>query len=276
MIQKFPNRPGKSSAAEITKRRKQIANRVSCEQFVSVQNLVAEHGVTSVTIRGDIEAIASASNQYKRVRGGVMRVQQFLTETRFEERTHEDLALKQSIGTAAASIIQPNESIILDVGTTTIEIARAIVSEKSLQNVTVFTNALNIASVLESAWPRIQTVVTGGTLRPMQHSLIEPMAGLIFREIRVAKAFLACNGIDAEGNVSTTNLPEAEIKKKIIGSADKVFLVADASKFGRRTLARVCNLANIQHCLFAGEMPREYLDLMEDCDIDWTDAGQVN
>lgn len=275
MSERPHNKPGKSSAAEIAERRKRIAERVARDQFVSVQDLVDEHEVTSVTIRADIEAITKEFKQFRRVRGGIMRVQQFLTETRFEERTGEDAALKKLIGRAASTEIRSNESIFLDVGTTTMEIAQAIAEDESLQNVTVFTNGLNIALALESSWPRIQTVVTGGTVRPLQHSLVEPMAGLLLREIRVGKAFLGCNGIDSRGAITTTNLPEADIKKKIVESADEVYLVADQSKFGRRTLAWICDLADLNHCIYAGELQKEYLKLLTENDVNLINANEA-
>ncbi|WP_200768910.1 DeoR/GlpR family DNA-binding transcription regulator [Vibrio nigripulchritudo] len=240
-----------------SERRKRIADRVRREQFVSVKSLVEEYDVTPVTIRTDITLLLEEHGHFRRVRGGIMLQSKPYLETPFEERSSAEAEMKKSIGVYAASTINSNDTIFLDVGTTTMEIAHALVARTDLDNVTIFTNGLNIAQVLESAWPRLQTVVTGGTVRPMQHSLVEPMAGLMLKQINVGKAFVGCNGVDGQYGVTTTNLPEAEIKKQIIECAMETVLVVDSSKFGRRTLAWICDLDRVDQIIFGGEISPE-------------------
>lgn len=270
------SRPGKGSAADIAGRRKRIADVVMREQFVSVQDLVEDFNVTSVTIRGDIEAIAESSDLFRQVRGGIVRVQPYLTETRFEDRATEYLAMKRSIGKAALGLIQPNDNIFLDVGTTTMEIANALASCEALDGLTVFTNGMNIALALEGAWPRIDVVVTGGTLRPHQHSLVDPLASLILDAVQISKAFIGCNGIDPKGAVSAVNLPESELKAKVMKSSNECILVADASKFGNRALAQFGTLEDFTHCIFAGELSPTFKKSQSGFDIDWIDANIHN
>jgi len=239
---------------DIEARRERIARMVDTEQFVSVKQLARLFGVSQVTIRTDIDALSKERHGLRRVRGGILRGQTPYSETPYEARSRSEEADKLAIGEAAAAIIRDNDTVILDVGTTTMAIAEALVKKTDLSNVTVFTNGINIALTLERAYPRIMTVVTGGSLRPLQHSLVEPMATLILGNISANIAFVGCNGIDTEFGISATNLPEAAIKQVIVQAAHRIVVVADASKFGRRTLAHVCGLEDVDCFLTAGHI----------------------
>ena len=243
---------GNDLALDITARRKRIAEMVSDEQFASIQELAKLFGVSNVTIRNDIDALSRERHGLLRVRGGVLSRQMPYGETPYERRSREHVEDKQAIGRAAAAMIRSNDTAILDVGTTTMAIAEALVQRTDLDHTVIFTNGLNIALALEPAFPRITTVVTGGSLRPSDHSLVEPMSTLILERIRAGIAFIGCNGVDPEFGVSTTTLPEAAIKQAIMRSALRVIVVADGSKFGRNTLARVCGVAEIDTYLSAG------------------------
>ncbi len=257
---------------DIDQRRERIAAFVHSEQFASVQDLARLFGVSQVTIRNDIDALTQVRKDLRRVRGGVMRGQLPYAETPYEARSRADAEDKRAIGLAAAAMVQSNDTIILDVGTTTMAIAQALVERAELDNLTIFTNGLNIALALEAAYPRLQTVVTGGSLRPLQHSLVDPMAGLMLERIRAGIAFLGCNGVDAEFGVSTTNLPEATVKRMIMRSALRAIVVADASKFGRTTLARICAVDEVDSFLTAGHLDASCARQLSDLGIDVVNA----
>jgi DeoR family transcriptional regulator, aga operon transcriptional repressor len=137
-----------------------------------------------------------------------------------------------------------NQALFL-AGTTTTAVARALANRLDLYDVVIFTNSLNIAIELESAIPRFTVVVTGGTLRPMQHSLVDPMGGLMLERINARTVFLGCNGIDPNGGVTNINLPEAEIKRRMLQAARQRVIVADGSKVGRVELAYLCGVNEI-------------------------------
>ena len=130
-------------------------------------------------------------------------------------------------------------------GTTTAAAARALSGRKDLENVVVFTNGLKTALHLEDGYPRITVVLLGGTLRPLQHSLVDPLATVILDQIRVQTLLLGCNGVDAEGGVTNINLPEAEIKKRMIAAAGRRVVLADGSKIGAVKLARLCSVEEV-------------------------------
>jgi DeoR family transcriptional regulator of aga operon len=135
--------------------------------------------------------------------------------------------------------------VILDVGTTTTAIARALVLRTELRDVTVVTNGLNIALELERAAPRISVVVTGGTLRPLQHSLVNPLGTALLERLHASVAFVGCNGVDPEAGITNVNLPEAEIKRAMLLAARRRVIVADGSKVGEVELAKVCDIEEV-------------------------------
>jgi len=152
---------------------------------------------------------------------------------------------KAIIGRLAASLVSQGETLILDVGTTTTAVARALVKREDLYDIVVFTNSLNIALELEPAIPRFTVVVTGGTLRPMQHSLVDPLGGLMIERINAHTVFLGCNGIDPQGGITNVNLPEAEMKRRLLQAARRCIVVADGSKVGGIELAFLCSVDEI-------------------------------
>jgi DeoR family transcriptional regulator, aga operon transcriptional repressor len=142
-------------------------------------------------------------------------------------------------------MIAAGDTVILDVGTTTTAIARALVLRTELHDVTVVTNGLNIALELERATPRISVVVTGGTLRPLQHSLVNPLGTTLLGHLHAAVAFVGCNGVDPEVGITNINLPEAEVKRAMLLAARRRVIVADGSKIGEVELAKVCDIEEV-------------------------------
>ena len=107
------------------------------------------------------------------------------------------------------------------------------------------TNGLNIALELERAAPRISVVVTGGTLRPLQHSLVNPLGTVLLERLHASVAFVGCNGVDPELGITNVNLPEAEVKRSMLLAARRRVIVADGSKVGEVELAKVCDLEEV-------------------------------
>ena len=225
-------------------RRDRIADLVRAREFVRVAELAERFDVSEVTVRGDLDALASRG-QLRRVRGGAVPGTGPVVERRFEESRVAAAVEKDAIARAAAGLLQPGDTVILDVGTTTTAIARAIAGREDLHDVTVFTSSLTIAMALEVASPRLSVVVTGGTLRPSQHSLVEPLAGLVLANINAGVAFLGCSGVDVRAGVTNVNLPETQIKRLILAAAQRRVVCADHTKLGAVALAKVCDLDDV-------------------------------
>lgn len=156
----------------------------------------------------------------------------------------------------------------LDIGSTTTAVARALATRTDLEDVIVITNGLTIALELEPAIPRLAVVVTGGTLRPLQHSLVDPLAGEILHRLHVHTAIIGCNGVSDDGGVTNLNLPEAEVKRRLLDAADTRIVVADGSKLGRTSLAKVCDLMDVDRLLTAGEADPATMQTLRDAGLD--------
>ncbi|MEV1131538.1 DeoR/GlpR family DNA-binding transcription regulator [Agromyces sp. NPDC049794] len=226
-------------------RRRELALALVGEQgFVRVAELSAAFGVTTVTARADLDAL-ERRGEIRRVHGGAVPVSSALAverpdrEPTFEQALAASVEPKRRIGRHAASLVRSGRSIILDVGTTTLQIARALKARDDLEDLTVFTNGLSIAFELESEIPRFTVVITGGTLRPRQHSLVHPLAGSMLDEIHVDLAFIGCNGVDPVHGVTNANLPEAAVKALMLRAAARSIVVADGSKLGEVHLGRI-------------------------------------
>ena len=223
-------------------RRAQILAFIKSRDFVRVTDLSNRFHVSEVTVRGDLDVLAERG-EVRRIRGGAMP----RTLPNVEERpfANERVTEKLAIGRLAASLVAHGETIILDVGTTTTAVARALMQREDLRDIVVFTNALNIALELEEAIPRFTVIITGGTLRPLQHSLVDPLGVLMFERIKVHTAILGCNGIDPQAGITNVNLPETEIKRRMLQAARHRILVADGSKVGEVELAYLCDVDDV-------------------------------
>ncbi len=232
-------------------------------EFVRVADLSSIFGISEVTVRADLAHLAE-QGYLQRVHGGaIVRGPELRLERSFEEAMDESTGEKAGIGRHAAGTIRSGETIILDVGTSTTALARAIVARQDLVDVIVFTSSLPIALELEPAIPRITVVVTGGTLRPKQHSLVDPMAGFIFENTHVSVAFIGCNGVHPEAGVTNVNLPEAEMKRKMVAAAQRTVVVADGSKLGNISVAKVVDLAAIDQLITGPSAPPHVVDELE-------------
>ncbi|MCU1477214.1 MAG: DeoR family transcriptional regulator [Subtercola sp.] len=207
--------------------------------FARVADLSETFGVSDVTIRSDLDLL-DQQHAIQRVHGGaVVRNRDLEREPSFEQALEESAAEKQLIGTLAAGLVRPGQSILLDVGTTALAVAQALVARTELSDVVIITNGLSIALALEPGIPRFTVIVTGGTLRPLQHSLVEPLASSMLRGLHADLAFIGCNGVDAEHGVTNVNLPEAQLKQLMLSSATAAIIIADGSKLGQLHLGHV-------------------------------------
>ena len=240
-------------------RRERMLRLIADRDFVRVADLSRAFGISDVTVRADLAAL-ELSHAVRRVRGGVMAPSRSIaTERSFEEAQGERSAEKERLGRHAASMVSSGMSVLIDVGTTTAAVARALADRQDLDQVVVITNGLNIALELERGIDRITVVLTGGTLRRLQHSLVNPMATVLLDRVRADVAFLGCSGIDAEHGITNLNLPEAEVKRHMIASARRTVVVADGSKLGAVHLGRVGTLAEVHTVLTGGSAPEHEL-----------------
>ncbi len=218
---------------------------IRAHEFLRVTELGERFGVSEVTVRADLDSLA-ALGEVRRVHGGAMLISNPRAERSFEDQRSAHVEEKAAIARAAAALVSNGDVVALDVGTTTTALATALGAREDLEAATVVTNGLNIALELERAAPRITVVVTGGTLRPLQHSLVNPLATMVLSTINPDIAFVGCNGVDPVRGVTNINLPEAEVKRQMLSAARRRVIVADGSKLGQIAAVHLCPVTEVE------------------------------
>ncbi|GAA3342219.1 DeoR/GlpR family DNA-binding transcription regulator [Curtobacterium pusillum] len=212
--------------------------------MVRTAALAAALGTSEVTVRQDLASLGLEA-RIRRVHGGAVRLGAGSGERPFEETAVEHQVAKAAIGRAAAALVRSGQCVVLDVGTTPAAVASALVAREDLVDVTVVTNSLTTALALEAAVPRFTVIVTGGTLRPLQHSLVAPFNGAVLPMIAADLVFLGGTGLDVAHGLTNVNLPETEAKRMLAAAARRTVVVADGSKFGRAHIGVVRALEEI-------------------------------
>ncbi|MEZ0348639.1 MAG: DeoR/GlpR family DNA-binding transcription regulator [Thermus sp.] len=223
---------------EAEARRAKILEVLKEKGQVRVAELAKLLGVSQVTVRADLDAL-ERNGRLRRLRGGAVLWETRRAELPLEVTRTLHAREKEAIGRKSASLVKDGDVILLDVGSTTTEMAKAL--SPNLRDVVVITSALNIALLLEGH-PGITVIVTGGKLRPLQHSLVNPFGTLLLEELNADKAFLGCNGVHPERGFTNTNLEEAEVKKAMVRAAREVYFLADHSKLLQVAAARIAPL----------------------------------
>lgn len=220
---------------EATLRHQEILSSLGRNGQVQVSKLASQFSVSTVTVRSDLEYL-EGQGLLHRTRGGAVPANTRRFELPIEESRRVQSREKERIGSHAAQLIRNGETVILDVGSTTTELARAL--SPQLKNVVIVTSALNIALLLESH-PGITVMVTGGTLRPLQHSLVNPYGNLLLQEVHADKVFIGCNGVHPDKGFTNSNHQEAEIKRAMLQAAHEAIVLADHSKLMQVASARI-------------------------------------
>jgi DeoR family transcriptional regulator of aga operon len=245
-------------------RRERILTLTRDREFVRVSDLSDLFGISEVTIRSDLDLLDEAGD-LQRVHGGaVIRTRVPRQERSFEESIGASPQEKAAIGRAAAALVSSGETIILDVGTTTTAVARALVARPDLDDIVVFTSAINVALELEPAIPRFTVVVTGGTLRPLQHSLVDPLANHILERLNVSTVFLGCNGVHPEEGITNVNLPETAVKRHMLAAAQRCVVVAEGSKIGNISVVKIADIDTVDVLVTDSSAPEEVLNELAD------------
>lgn len=219
-------------------RRRLILEILNREGRVLVGELAKQFDTSQVTIRKDLD-ILHAHGRIHRTHGGALPARESVLEDptlREKEKLHRREKLR--IAAAAARMVKEGQVVILDSGTTTTAIARAL---RKFENLTIITNAANIAAELSGS--SLEVILTGGTLRKNSFSLVGPIAEETLRRLNADILFLGVDGIDVRHGLSTPNLLEAKVNRAMMDVAGVVVVVCDAGKFGRRSLSSIAPLS---------------------------------
>jgi DeoR/GlpR family transcriptional regulator of sugar metabolism len=247
----------------IEERHKKIVEIVESKSRVTVKELAEEFNLNSMTIRRDFFELEK-KGLLQRVHGGAICARGRSYEPPFIKRSTDNLEAKQKIGRKAAEYIHDGDSIALDVGTTTIEIAENL---KGKTNLTILTPSIRIAQILADN-PNIRIICTGGILRPNEHSLIGDLAIATINNFYVDLLFLGMGGIDFAAGLTEYNLDDAQIKKALIKNAKEVILVADSSKFKKVAFTFISPIKVINRIITDSKIDNEVARRIKEVDIE--------
>ena len=226
--------------------------------FVSLQRLVAEIDASESTIRRDLEYLDTIG-QIQRTRGGASFIGDSLSD--FDSRKSRASLEKQHIARRTADLISSGETVLLDGGTTTLEVARYLTG-KSLQ---ILTNSLPIASLLMNR-PEVELIFIGGYVYPRTGVALGEQAVEAVRKMHASRLVMSTGGITAEG-LFNSNALLVDTERQMIRAADRVTLVADSSKFGQRALSILCPLTDVHEIVTDDGVSDEWRSVMESAGI---------
>jgi DeoR family transcriptional regulator of aga operon len=223
-------------------RRIKILETLKSDGQVNVKDLSEALGVTGVTIRNDLAQIEK-KNILIRERGGAIKIDQNYLDEDFplSDKQKKHLLEKKEIGKKAAELIENGNTIIIDSGSTTYQLAKNL---NSFEDLTVITNALNVATLL-AEYKNINVIVPGGILRKNSVSLIGILAEKGFKDYFCDKVFLGVDGFDLDFGISTPSPEEAHLNQIMIEISKEVIVVTDSSKFERRGFAFIAPVNKI-------------------------------
>uniref|UniRef100_UPI0035CAAA24 transcriptional repressor AgaR n=1 Tax=uncultured Sphingomonas sp. TaxID=158754 RepID=UPI0035CAAA24 len=239
---------------DTSERRLRISTLVRERGSVQVAPLAESFGVSMQTIRKDLRFLATRGVMERSYGGGISADAVNVTaEPPVEVKRSSHADEKMRIGKLAAAMVSPGESIVLDSGTTTLQIARFLPDD---EDITVLTNDLDILSVL-AAKERLNIVMLGGMLRRKNRAFYGAQTVAALENLRVDKLFLGVDGFDIACGITTHYEPEAMLNRKMVEAAREVIAVTDASKFGRVCLHRIVTVENIHHLVTDAALPAE-------------------
>ena len=225
----------------IDERRRLIRDMVQERERVTVDELAARFDVSVVTIRGDLNALAAAGAIMRTHGGALAPRENEEVPISIKQRLHHEQKVR--IAATAARMIQDGETILLDSGTTTEEIAKQIRGMR-FRSLNVITNALNIATLLATA-PHINLIMLGGQLRPNSYSLSGPQAVAALQGLYADRLFLGVDSLDPDIGLMTPHLLEAQLNAQMMKIARQVIAVADASKLMKRNLSVIAGVEQL-------------------------------
>jgi len=225
-------------------RRRSIVEMLHRDGRVLVNDLAKYFRTSQITIRKDLEVLDS-QGRIHRTHGGALPVQtEALLDPTLREKEKLHRKEKMRIAAAAAGMVEEGQCVLLDSGTTTTAIARAL---KDIGKLTVITNAVNIAAELSGT--NIEVILTGGMLRKNSFSLVGPVAEQALRQLSADILFLGVDGFDTRAGLFTPNLLEAQVNRIMAEISRTTVAVFDSSKFGRRSLCNIMPTTAVSHVI---------------------------
>lgn len=240
------------STTKRSKRHAEILQRLRVNGYTSVETIASELGVSDMTVRRDL-ALLQELGLISRHHGGATPVSDAgKIEMPYQLRITENIEKKRRIGKTAAALVQDSDVVIIDAGTTSLEVARNL----SQNRLTVITNGTEILDCLAER-SDIGLISTGGLLRWESQCYVGPLTLRAIKSVNANIAFITITGLSVTKGLTTRDMDIAEIKRAIMGAAEKIVLVMDSTKMHKHTLTTVATLDEIDALVTDNELSPE-------------------
>jgi len=239
-------------------RRTWILEQLSKDEKIDIDQLAEQLNVSAMTIRRDL-SILEEEEKIIRTFGGAILNKPLIHETPFLTKEGKYSRQKREIARKAVTLIQEHSTILLDSGTTTLEIARLL---KDKKNLTVVTNDIKIAAELMDS--EVKVIVAGGELQNTVGALFGPLTEQILKNIHVDLFFLGAHAVHVEAGITVTTFEKASIKKLMIEAAGTTWMVADSSKFDQKSFTKVCDLSDLDGLITDDGLSSEDLEKIKE------------
>lgn len=240
----------------VNERQTAIMNILNRTKSIRISDIVDRFSVSNETARRDLETLQD-QKLIKRIYGGAILIEPEVSEQQYNARLVQSHRQKVCIGRAAAELVNPGETIILDIGTTTLEIARHL---KHLSNITVLTNSLPILNELANT--QISLFALGGRLNADELSMHGQLTIDALQHFYVDKAFIGAGGVTLDGGISDYNSEPAHVRQAIMKRSNQTILVADSGKFGTNAFAVVCGVSELDMVVSDDMLPQSFQDAL--------------
>ncbi len=243
-----------------------ILDQLDRNEMLKVSDLAKKLDVSIVTLRKDLKTLENKNLIY-RTHGLIYKSNPYTQDINVSEKSLINSEQKKEIGKFAATLIEPNDAILIASGTTVLHFANAI--NVTNGKLTVVTSAMNVALAL-SGKSNIEVIQLGGVVRPNSTSVVGPYAEEILKNMSFSKLFLGVDGVDGEYGCSTSNLLEANLNHTMIKAAQKTIVLTDCSKFGKKGFGKICDLSEVDHIITDSGVTSKSKKAIDDLGIELT------
>lgn len=251
--------------ANIAQRHQFILEQLKQQGYVKVQDLSEKLNVSEVTIRKDLKYLES-KKVLQRNHGSASNLTSIISDTHIDVKEKLQIEEKMRIANTASKLLEANDKIIIASGTTLLAFANAI---DITDNITVITSSVKVSLSL-CYKPNIEVIQLGGSIRKNSVSVIGHYAETTLETLSCNKLFIGVDGLDPEHGLSTSDVSEARINQKMIDAAQKIIVLTDSSKFGRRGFCKICDFDKIHQIITDTHAPRHIVDIIRERNIEVT------
>jgi len=244
-------------------RRSDILQMLEKQDSISISELSQLYHISEVSIRNDLKHLES-KGLLIRTRGGAIKKKPVNFDLSLNQRLNKNKSEKQRIGKRAIEYIKDGDTIVMDSGSTTLEVARNL---NTLKDIKLITNSLPIANHVAD-FKGVEVIIPGGILRPEMRSLIGPMAERSLLNYHCDIAFLAVDGIEAEEGIYTPVIHEATLCRVMMQVSKKVVVICDSSKFLRKSFVKIAPITDVDIIITDAGIPSAEKERLKELQVE--------